>query len=85
MLIVKDMITAVYVIVNGHWKIRDKKPEVELGMMDKNRKRFLLTYRKSVVDAGPLQKYQGKMEEKTSPEKLVSEEYYLPAAVGEHI
>ena len=38
------MITAVDINLNGHWTWEGKYPEVEVGIVDNDRNRFILTY-----------------------------------------
>ena len=58
------MITSVDINVSGHCTRKDKQSEVEVRMMDNNRKRFLLTYVTPIIDGCTLQKGMGTLLEK---------------------
>ena len=65
-------ITAVGINVNGKWTWKDKKSEVEVGIMENNRKRFLLTYGTPLIDGWHLHKDLGTLEDTTSAKKALS-------------
>ena len=49
-----------------------QKSEVEVGIMENNRKRFLLTYGKPLIDGWHLHKDLGTLEDTTSAKKALS-------------
>ena len=66
-----EMISA-EINVHGHLARKHKHSEVEVGIMDTNRKIFILTYGTPLMDEGHLHKYLGTGENTTSAEKLLS-------------
>ena len=58
--------------VNGHWTRKKKNSEVEVGIMEINRKRFILKYGTPLMDVGTLHKYL------VTPEETISSEKVLP-------
>ena len=56
--------------VSGHCTQKGKQSELEVGIMDTNRKIFLLTYGTPLMDVGPLHKYLGTLANTTSAEKV---------------
>ena len=68
-------ITSVYIKVNGNCTQKDKHSEVEIVIMGTNIKRFLLTYKKILMDGVTIHKELVTMEYKTSSDKVLSGEY----------
>ena len=51
--------------VNVHWTRKDKHSEVEVGIMDTNRKLFIFTYGEPLMDGGTLHKDLGTLSDRT--------------------
>ena len=78
------IITAVEINVNGKWTRKYKQSEVEVLIMDTNRKLFHLIYGILLMDGGNIHKELGTLADITSAKKLLSCDYSLPVDDGDH-
>ena len=81
----RGKITEEDIYVNSHCTWRDKQSVAEVGIVNNNRKRFLLTYEILLLYGGPFHKALGKPDNTNPADKLSPGLYSLPVNVGENL
>ena len=66
------MITTAEINVNENWTLKDIQPEMEVGIMQNNRKIFILKCGNQLMDVETIHKYLCKISFTTSAEKVLS-------------